>query len=456
MSEPRVKLALVAKGEDRIYTETEFAECDRAHSTSGWPLWKEDEGKYNKDDKDAFRRYEFTECRFPKRLTGVRFIKCTFTECDFGSCYVATAEFYQCTFHECRFEYAAVLSTKLKFNIFRRCNFTGAFILRCDLYRSFFEQGNVFQHAQLGWVSITRGDLSGAGELRRASLLPLAQEARKLSPNALAPEIAEPADAATRFDRVKSLRDEIREPFIQENADQYPTLLGHTETAVTVEETLAALVVELEEVYRMLSAVWMVAAAYDDAAWAYRESKKRARASLRPRRRVKEPPEPDDAPERALQQNHPPERTREWWKHAQEIFREWRRRTGQTLTWLGLVAAGPACGFGTRLRGVFACLGGWVALFTLTLLVCGAVRAPAAAHATKALLYARARSSEPYEAAGLLDCFRYSIGQLVTTPPQSLKLAGRGWEIAASIETLVGIGLLGLLGFVLANRLRFS
>ena len=461
MSESPVSLASAAGGAARGYFGKIFAECDLDHwiPRLGWPEWKEDKGEENRCDPDAFRRFEFRECKFTQRLTGVRFIKCTFTECDFRSCLIATAEFYKCTFHECRFEYAAMLSTKLKFNVFRRCNFTGAFILRCDLYRSFFEQGNVFQHAQLGWVSVTRADLSGAGELRRVSFLPYVRELRESSPNALAPDVPEPDDAATRLPEVKHMRDEVRQPFIQENKPQYEELLGLTKTSEEPLETLAALVFELVEVYRTLSAVWMATAAYDDAAWAYRESKKRTRASLRPRRR------PGDAPKaEELAATHrvgefrqdPRERLGAPWRSLTKTARVWWQSAARTLTWVGLLVAGPVCGFGTRMRGVFACLAGWVALFTLIFAVCDAVKAPAAAHVGKALASAHGKLTEASEAAGLLDCFRYSIGQLVTTPPQSLKLAGGGWEIVASVETLVGIGLLGLLGFVLANSLRFS
>ncbi len=370
MSESPVSLASAAGGAARGYFGKTFAECDLAHWNQGsrWPKWKEDKGEENRCDPDAFRRFEFRECKFTKRLTGVRFIKCVFTECDFRSCLIATAEFYKCTFHECRFEYAATLSTKLKFNVFRRCNFTGAFILRCDLYRSFFEQGNVFQHAQLGWVSVTRADLSGAGELRRVSFLPYVREFREFSPNALAAEVPEPDDAATRLPAVKHLRDKVRQPFIQENEPEYAKLLGLTKTSEEPLETLAELAFELVEVYRTLSAVWMAAAAYDDAAWAYRESKKRTRASLRQRRRPKDAPKAKKHAATHISgesRQGPREKLCALWRSTAKTARVWWQRAARMLTWVGLLVAGPVCGFGTRMRGVFACLAGWVALFTL-------------------------------------------------------------------------------------------
>jgi hypothetical protein len=456
MSKRPVKLALVGYRRKRSYSGKEFRECDRVRPAPGWPAWKEDEHNAN-EDKEAFRRYQFRECKFPQRLTGVRFIECAFTECDFQSCYIATAEFYKCNFRECRFDWAAMLSTKLKFNVFRGCNFTGTALLRCDLYRSYFVQGNVFQHAQLGWVSITRADLSGTAELRRASFLPPAREPLKFSPNALAAETPKPKHAAAGLPEVEHLRKEVDQAFIQEDTDQYKTLLGETETKTrSTDATVATLLVELVEVYRMLSAVWMAAAAYDDAAWAYRESKKRKRESLRPRW-----PGSDAEKSESEASTEPPhgdaskEAPTEWRERALERLGPWWQRTRHTLAWLGLLVAGPASGFGTRMRGIFACLGAWVALYTLMFVVFDAVKVPAA-NVAKALPAASDELAENWKTAGLLDCFRYSIGQLVTTPPQSLKLAGRGWEIVASIETLVGIGLLGLLGFVLANRLRFS
>jgi hypothetical protein len=110
--------------------------------------------------------------------------------------------------------------------------------------------------------------------------------------------------------------------------------------------------------------------------------------------------------------------------------------------WLSLAVSGPLAGFGTRMRGVI------VALALLVIGFAGLLATNAGATVENA--------KRVKVTPGFFEDLRFSLGQLVTTPPGNVKLAGHGWEAAASVETFIGISLLGLLGFVLANKLRFS
>jgi hypothetical protein len=110
--------------------------------------------------------------------------------------------------------------------------------------------------------------------------------------------------------------------------------------------------------------------------------------------------------------------------------------------WAGLAVAGPLCGFGTRLRGIVAALLVMVVGFAALLRIFSVIEVTTGSGAA--------------HDGGWFDAVHYTVGQLATTPPPNMTLAGAGRSFAADLETLIGIALLGLFGFVLANRLRYS
>ena len=395
-----IPLLLLPASTRRTYRDKTFA--DRGGpEVAGWPPWHEEEPE--------FEAYTFERCEFGSRLANVGFRDCRFEKCTFHS-YVSSAEFMRCEFVDCELDYSAIVSTKLKFCSFEGCTFTGATILRCDLYRAEFRRGNVLQRAKLGLVSMSRSDVRGAGELRRVSFPPFHDG------DELAPEVKEPQHSPSSSEGVLRLRSAAKVPLIQEDAAEYEDLLCHTTLTRPVDETLARRLIEIADVYRMLSGVWMSVAGYDDGAWAYRQSRRYTRASLAPRMR----------------------RPKAGRKVAIVRRQAGLRRAG---AWLGLALAGPLCGFGTRLRGVIVSVCGLVVGFAVLFRAFDAVRV----------------TEWPAVHRGdWFDALRYSVGQLVTVPPANAGLSSRGWEFAAALETLIGIALLGLLGFVLANRLRFS
>lgn len=372
---------------------------------SGWPAWHR--------NGTPLRELEFERCRLPANLVGLGFADCKFRRCVFHG-YIRSSEFVRCEFEDCRFDHSAIVSTKIKYCRFRRCTFSDAAIYRCDLYRADFRPGNTFPDAELGLVSLSRSDLGGAGELRRRSFGPFDPAAE---PPARGDEDDEretwtPAARAA----VDELRPLVGHAFIQEDPAEYEELLRQTHLNARLDDALAGRLTEVAENYRMLSAGWMGAGAYDDAGWAYRASRRATRANLAPWRG-------SAVPER------------------QVPLRSAEKGPRRVAKWAALAVAGPLCGFGTRLRGIVAALVALVVGFAILLKLAAAVEMVG-------------RGGEG--AASWFDAFRFSVGQLATVPPADLSLSGSGWSLAADLETLIGIALIGLFGFVLANLLRWS
>jgi hypothetical protein len=400
-----VGVPLVGGDDGSRYVDLQFAD-PAFEERSGWPAWHQ--------GGTPLRELEFERCRMPANLVGLGFADCRFKRCVFRG-YIRSSEFVRCEFEDCRFDHSAIVSTKLKYCRFRRCTFSDAAIYRCDLYRADFRPGNTFPDAELGLVSLSRSDLGGAGELRRPSFGPFDRD-RDPPLGRLAEDDGLEASTAAARAAVRELRPRVGHAFIQEDPGEYETLLRETHLNARLDDALGGRLAETAENWRMLSAVWMAAGAYDDAGWAYRRSRRATRANLAP------------------------------WRGSAAAARQvplissekGPRRVG---LWATLAIAGPLCGFGTRLRGIVLAMLAMVVGFAVLLKLTGALSVVGA-------------SGE--RAANWFDALRFSIGQLATTPPGDLTLPGAGWSLAADVETLLGIALLGLFGFVLANLLRWS
>jgi len=101
-----------------------------------------------------------------------------------------------------------------------------------------------------------------------------------------------------------------------------------------------------------------------------------------------------------------------------------------------LLLAGALCSFGTSLGRIVVWLAG---------LVLGAGALFSATHTIHS-------GKSP---ASLPDCWLFAVGQLVATPPKRLNPVA-GAEVGAPFETLIGVALIGLFGFVLGNKIRNS
>lgn len=102
------------------------------------------------------------------------------------------------------------------------------------------------------------------------------------------------------------------------------------------------------------------------------------------------------------------------------------------MAWLGLWLAGAVCEFGESLWRVVATLA------LVALLVAGALFA----------------FDGLDRAGGVTDYLLFSVARLVATTPEGIRPTSRFVEWIAVFETMVGIALLGLFGFVLGNALR--
>ena len=156
---------------------------------------------------------------------------------------------------------------------------------------------------------------------------------------------------------------------------------------------------EAAGVYRTLSGLWASTGAAGDSGWAYARSRVLERRDASPRHR--------STPTR------------------------WPR-------WIGMLVAEAISGYGIRLERVLAALAVVALLPALIYAAAGGVR----------------DAGKPTQALG--DCILFSVGQLTTATPERLSPANLAVEWTSTVQTLLGIALLGLFGFVLGNVIRSS
>ena len=186
-----------------------------------------------------------------------------------------------------------------------------------------------------------------------------------------------------------------RPALVQEDGRRYLRFLKLTEKdrRDAVEAADANRHAEAALTYRRLVGLWESQGAYDDAAWAYPRARRLERAAT-----------------------------------------SWRHRRRQ---WLKLWAFDALAGFGERL---------WVV--ALWALAVGLV--PGVLYSVLGGLE-RERGGDSVRA--LDETLRFSLGQLVTSTPEGLR-PNELVEWVGILQTLAGITLLGLVGFVLANNMR--
>ena len=206
------------------------------------------------------------------------------------------------------------------------------------------------------------------------------------------------------YDGVTGLRwsaFERRSPpaIIAESADEYETFLRRTEKERPAGRTLRDAVADRHEnaanSYRTLSAYWDSRGQYGDASKAYAHSQRLRRRSLSPLQR--------DAPT-------------------------------DVVRWVGLWLSDIVCGFGDGLWQV------------ATVLACIAVLPGLVFYAL----------GDVHGSGGLGDDLLFSVAHLTPADPKGLVAANRGAEIVGIGQTIAGLALLGLFGFVLGNRIRRS
>jgi uncharacterized protein YjbI with pentapeptide repeats len=162
-----------------------------------------------------------------------------------------------------------------------------------------------------------------------------------------------------------------------------------------VEQAVARRFRDAARVYRSLSGVFMTHGRYRDAGLAYARSRRLER--------------------RAERMEH-------------------RRRLVPSFQWVWLWFADLLCGFGESLGRVAA----WLAVVAVM----------------PGLVYWSAGGVEG--AAGVLDHLLFSLSQLRATTPEGMSESNAVVEWIGVSQTLLGVALLGVFGFILANKIRNS
>lgn len=100
------------------------------------------------------------------------------------------------------------------------------------------------------------------------------------------------------------------------------------------------------------------------------------------------------------------------------------------------------CGYGVSILRVIATLG---LVYVAVILVYGF---------SGSIQYDPPLAEKPDKLSGFLDLARLSLGAMTTLGADGLKIQRGPMELLAGLEAFLGIGLTGLLGFVLGNRTR--
>ena len=273
-----------------------------------------------------------------------------------------------------------------------RSTFADSTIEWCDFYRAYFE-ATVFSRAELTRVSLDRAWLQGAIDLDRTAF----EGPRD------GPALVHEADAETYW------------RFLEPTA---PERLARTASGDSIRDRLPTAVrnrrLRAAETYRSLSAVWTSAGQFDDATFAYIRGKELQRQHLRAR-----------LAERL---------------HGRRPADDTRRGVLRDLGgFLGLSVARLVCNYGDSLGRIVLLVLALVLGFGTIYWASGAVESDAGAtiHAWP-------------------TCVLFSLEQVTTLTSPTLQPAGRAVELLGSLQTLIGVALLGLFGFVLGNKIRNS
>ncbi len=384
---------------------------------------------------------EFVDCTFAEPLSGVRFHRCSFTHCKFHT-ELRSSEFDECKFTSCDLSWCSFQCCKLKFSQFTDCGFAASVFMRCDLYRtSFFEPASTFSEVRFALVSVTRASLGATSGIDGDSFS--AQSAdTSLVPGRDVPELN---DQEAKHRRNLALAAVQRAPaLIQEDLAEYSDMLVQTGSLTTaLYPTLNQRLAEAGGVWRALAGLFEERGEFRDAARAYVRAKRLERRDTNPlRKRFLLPKPPAHEPPRRPGLDGGP---------------EWplRRTPSQLGSRLGryvrLLLADALCGFGDAWARILLWLAALSALLAALLTVFHGLRTE---RTVPGLPGHPAHVKEV--TSGYFEAWEFAVGQLATSPAHEFKPHTIGWELAASVETLVGVALVGLLGFVIANRLRFA
>jgi len=187
---------------------------------------------------------------------------------------------------------------------------------------------------------------------------------------------------------------------------------------------------EAKEAYLALKNNFETIGRYDDASWAYVKERKMEKMINHPRvvRRL-------TGVEEGIS-----------YRTSMRSAKWWGFYSRHTLKWLGDWLVELVCGYGESFRRVLATLALVYVLFTLGYGVTWSVMRVTSGPEG----LTRTFSASP------VDWAIFSLGALTTMDPAGLEARNNLVQLFAGLEALLGIFLTGLLGFVVANRIRRS
>jgi hypothetical protein len=390
-------------------------------------------------------------------FTRARFVGCTFDHTSFRNC----------EFFDCDFRYSRLTAT----------SFQESKLARCDFYRAAFTEANIFSKAVLVHVSFDNAWMDGILGLDQSTfrhnrfwrrryeiwlkqiankqkdgveeaLRTLRVELETRAPGPVTGQSNGHADLEKYKTRLEKLTSKRGKPatLVQE-ADElsyFYFLFAPREQRprqYDLDDGLNDAALQASNTYRALAGLWSGQGQFDDSSFAYVRSKVWERRYLHPRQAIR-------------RHRHRKEEGRD--ADQKELEREKRNTTSPEaqmssppghyvrnygmaglLSWVWLWASGALAKFGEGLGRTVA----WVI----------------AVATVPGLLYTwfgAVRDSHDHVVNSVGLGILFSLQQITTLQSDTLKPGNRTVEWIGSLQVLVGIGFLGLVAFVLGNKLR--
>jgi len=394
------------------------------------------------DDSLTLCNGELHDFSFSERVApatffdSVNFAGTRFVNCRFVGATLQGGNYRGCEFEWCDFRFAHLDGSMFEDATFRFCDFFAvSFGPTVDL-----------RGAQLINTSLSNAVLDGA-LLAPASLLRQRKDNSKLRQGV----VQESKGTFFRFHTGFAERriDEVRRD------PKYPD-------SYDIRRLVNDRANEAETVYRLLSGMWTTKGNFGDASWAYVRAKRSQRRRVRPLRHagicfhyVFDPKrgEPDWCRgsvrfHGSVLDGRGAHEVDACNKHAFALQAGAancrlgvRRRLLDGWRWLTYGFADGLCSFGTSVGRV----AGWVAALVV-----------ASTFGYWALNQLKVKATDAKTVHTWHDSLLFALGSLTSNRPGTLVASGRMTDLLSALETVVGVLLVGLLGFIVANKFRQS
>jgi hypothetical protein len=340
----------------------------------------------------------------PGELSNLSFEKCLLRDVIFLNTHLTGVYFRGCKLVGCDFRYAFITGT----------SFQDATLEDCDFYRTYFSAANIFTAATLHRVSLDKAWLDG--------ITGLTADVFKQHSDAMVQEAGEVG--YEKFLRVRSK-------------------LDHRPPQHSVQRALEEAPFDAAQVYRGLSGIWTAQGQLGDAGFAYVRCKTLERTFHSPwttyqvnRKRV------DRNSKRAELRKQKEDGVKPLSKEDEELVKSDEEpaldyNLAKFASWVWLWIAGMVAKFGESWGRVAACI------FALDLV-------PGTIYSLSGGVE-RAADAKPVR--NIFECWLFSFEQLTSSSGHFVS-TNSVVDLIGSIQTVLGLVLLGLFGFALANRIR--